>query len=305
MNEESIKMLSARRMLKLNTIPPNVVQYFRAHVGSVNDINYIDDKDLFLTACSDGTVRLWTTGGMYIGTYGQRHQWNLNTPSIGQTRMPADIKRVASANTLKVFNAGYSAWRLARNVLNFVALRGVTKTFLRSNSPRKSIAEAKKEENNEEMNSLFFKREVKTDEEIERNYQRTVRKMGESSVLGGWYKAKRRHRVLPKIDLKPHLNNFRVHSSIPFSPLEATVDVAVPELLKDKWRLQREMTQIVEGDTKSRPGKSCLKGIRSKNWVGRKNRVSQASFANTSQKVQKVVKVVKTMQGAKFFKPKQ
>ncbi|XP_078488317.1 WD repeat-containing protein on Y chromosome-like [Ciona intestinalis] len=289
MTEESVKMLSQRRMLKLNIIPPNVVQYFRAHVGSVNDINYINEKELFLTSCSDGTVRLWTIGGMYIGTFGQKHQWNLSTQSIGQTRMPADIKRVASANTLKVFNAGYSAWRLARNVLNFVALRGITKAITRITTARPSIAEAKKEEYSE-VNSLFFN-EVKTDEEIERNYQRTVKKMGESKVLGGWYKAKRRHRVLPKIDLKPHLNNFRVHSSIPFSPLQVTEDVAVPELLKEKWRMQREVMQGMDQETKSRPAKSSVKGILSKSWAARKNRSSQISFSNTSQKISKAVKV--------------
>jgi len=48
---------------------------------------------------------------------------------------------------------------------------------------------------------------MKTDEEIERNYEKSLERMRTSDVLGKWYKPKRRHRVLPKIELKPLMNN--------------------------------------------------------------------------------------------------
>jgi len=59
--------LSFRRESKLTVIPPCLHLYFRAHTDSINDITYINQEKLLLTGCVDGSVRLWTTGGFFIG----------------------------------------------------------------------------------------------------------------------------------------------------------------------------------------------------------------------------------------------
>lgn len=47
---------------------------WRAHVAEVVSVEYIscdDSRPLVLTASADGTARLWTITGNYIGTFGQ------------------------------------------------------------------------------------------------------------------------------------------------------------------------------------------------------------------------------------------
>ncbi|CAK8691169.1 unnamed protein product [Clavelina lepadiformis] len=284
MDEEAANLLSARRMVRLNTVPPDLNHYFRAHVGSVNDITYVNEKQLFLTAGSEGTVRLWTVSGSYVGTFGQQFSWSLSNPST--VRIPTDIKRVASSNTFKAFKTGESPWRLAKNLKHFVALRDLGRGKMKSLGP--SVVEAKKDEL-EKVNKTYLKN-MKHEDNVERDYEKTVKAMEKSEVLGNWYKPKQRHRMLPKIDIKTHFGNFLIHSSIPFSSLEKMEEIEVPEILKNKWRLQKEMSQLENEAAKARNLRSSIAGVRVKNRIlgsfnAKKKSQNRASFSQVAKTV--------------------
>ena len=43
---------------------------------------FMDKHGLFATGSADGTVRLWTENGRYIGTFGQSRHWKINFPIV-------------------------------------------------------------------------------------------------------------------------------------------------------------------------------------------------------------------------------
>lgn len=59
---------------------------WRAHSMEVVSVDYITytDSSLVLSASGDGTVRLWTAEGHFIGTFGQEQPWNLKSPCTFQ-----------------------------------------------------------------------------------------------------------------------------------------------------------------------------------------------------------------------------
>lgn len=61
----------------LSRNPPKKVQHWRTHVQQITSVKLIDSKDILLTSSEDCSVRLWTTKGHYIGTFGQHQLWNI------------------------------------------------------------------------------------------------------------------------------------------------------------------------------------------------------------------------------------
>ena len=59
---------------------------WRAHSKEIVSIEYIlhGTQSLILSASGDGTVRLWTLLGHFIGTFGQDQPWDLKSPSTFQ-----------------------------------------------------------------------------------------------------------------------------------------------------------------------------------------------------------------------------
>ncbi|XP_033866082.3 WD repeat-containing protein 64-like [Acipenser ruthenus] len=61
--------------------PPKTVNYWRAHIDTVTSLEIIDEDTVLLSSSTDCTVRLWSTDGEFIGTFGQPESWNVHTPA--------------------------------------------------------------------------------------------------------------------------------------------------------------------------------------------------------------------------------
>ncbi|XP_035828989.1 WD repeat-containing protein on Y chromosome [Aplysia californica] len=63
------------------TSPP-VEAMWKAHDSAIVSVEYIehDEGKFILTASTDKTARLWSPEGHYVGTFGQKEQWNIKNP---------------------------------------------------------------------------------------------------------------------------------------------------------------------------------------------------------------------------------
>ncbi|XP_076467714.1 cilia- and flagella-associated protein 337-like [Babylonia areolata] len=74
------------------TDSPEVVLSWRGHVESVSCIDLVEQNKVLLTSAADCTVRMWTTDGHYIGTFGQPELWDVYNPVTFQHPMvPYDV----------------------------------------------------------------------------------------------------------------------------------------------------------------------------------------------------------------------
>ncbi|KAJ3325279.1 hypothetical protein HDU76_013215 [Blyttiomyces sp. JEL0837] len=58
---------------------PVVLASFRCHLKSIVSVEYVE-SDFLVTASVDGTARMFTMNGQYIGTFGQETLWDINVP---------------------------------------------------------------------------------------------------------------------------------------------------------------------------------------------------------------------------------
>ncbi|XP_072433361.1 cilia- and flagella-associated protein 337 [Chiloscyllium punctatum] len=61
--------------------PPKLVNYWRAHISAVTCIELIEEQKLMVTSSLEGTVRLWSMDGEFIGTFGQLEPWEIHAPA--------------------------------------------------------------------------------------------------------------------------------------------------------------------------------------------------------------------------------
>lgn len=91
---------------------PMLLSSLKCHTKAITGIEYVEKHELLLTSSSDHSVRLWTLGGRYIGTFGSPVAWNeidRTDPTLPKElmfRIPPDIKREASFTTLHVLTDG-------------------------------------------------------------------------------------------------------------------------------------------------------------------------------------------------------
>ncbi|KAK3580718.1 hypothetical protein CHS0354_005723 [Potamilus streckersoni] len=157
---------------------PRLLNAYRAHILSINSIDFINERELMVTASSDCSIRLWTIGGQYIGTFGV--PWaplpQEVTPQYFFKNVPKDVKRAGSAKTLKVLNGGKTPlWQVAFNLLRE---RGVT--WLKKQFDHLKTKEEKEELS--QVSKLESKDIIQT-----------------SNILGKSYKKKVRHRLPPEL----------------------------------------------------------------------------------------------------------
>ncbi|XP_068720558.1 cilia- and flagella-associated protein 337-like [Montipora capricornis] len=199
------KVHPANKGRTIDSNPPPLLVSFRAHLKSVVSLDFVDRFHLIITGSKDASVRLWTQTGRYIGAFGQRTLWDLEVAVKGPRRLPMDVQRIASAETLrKVANPGRK-WKLARHIMRLTAMssRG-TRTI-----PQDQLQD--------------------TDELQEWN--KTIANSLEN-VLGKFYKPKTRHRFLPPLPkLKFNQNQMIVYSSLQFKDLQAIVEPKTPAVL--------------------------------------------------------------------------
>ena len=69
-----------------------MVKCWRAHVQNITAIEFIDSAKVLITGSNDCTIRVWTTDGKYVGTFGQDEVWNLyDEKSYKHPLVPYDI----------------------------------------------------------------------------------------------------------------------------------------------------------------------------------------------------------------------
>ncbi|XP_041054935.1 WD repeat-containing protein on Y chromosome [Carcharodon carcharias] len=61
--------------------PPRIVNYWRAHVSDVTCMELIEEQKVMVTSSVEGTVRLWSMDGEFIGTFGQPQPWEIYAPA--------------------------------------------------------------------------------------------------------------------------------------------------------------------------------------------------------------------------------
>ncbi|XP_046569407.1 WD repeat-containing protein on Y chromosome-like [Haliotis rubra] len=187
---------------------PRLLNSFRAHVCPVNSIDFIEDRELIITASVDCAIRLWTICGRYIGTFGERWKKLPRTiiPDNIKRNIPKELRRAGSAKTLRVLNGGETPhWELAMKI---VRQRGMEQ--LRTQFPH--------------LQRRDYKGGPDTAEQ----------KMVGSNILGKSYKRKVRHKlppVLPKLIETP--STIAVYHSIPFVDLSPFDLVHPPEVIEE------------------------------------------------------------------------
>ncbi|XP_038674997.1 WD repeat-containing protein on Y chromosome isoform X2 [Scyliorhinus canicula] len=67
--------------------PPKIVNYWRAHVSGVTCMELIEEQKVIVTSSVEGTVRLWSVDGEFIGTFGQLQPWEIYAPASWQHPM--------------------------------------------------------------------------------------------------------------------------------------------------------------------------------------------------------------------------
>ncbi|XP_076002332.1 cilia- and flagella-associated protein 337 [Genypterus blacodes] len=67
--------------LKPQPKQPRAEYMWRAHTNKVTGLQIVDSDQVVLTSSTDGTVRLWSACGEFVGTFGQSERWNVHISS--------------------------------------------------------------------------------------------------------------------------------------------------------------------------------------------------------------------------------
>ncbi|KAI8804253.1 WD40-repeat-containing domain protein, partial [Cladochytrium replicatum] len=72
--------------------PPPVIAVFRAHVATIMSVDIVEGYDMVISASTDGTARMFTFKGEYVGTFGQDEPWDIGDPSTFEHPLkPLDV----------------------------------------------------------------------------------------------------------------------------------------------------------------------------------------------------------------------
>ncbi|KAK3740293.1 hypothetical protein QZH41_018524, partial [Actinostola sp. cb2023] len=196
---------SQTKTTQINFEPPPLLAKFRAHLAAIASLDFVNDRKFIVSASADCSVRLCNHQGRYIGTFGQSSMWDLERASKGRRKLPFDIHRVASPDTLaSLGKTGSQKWRsvVARHILLITSM-GFGR---RSKAASDEVADL----------DMVYK-----------NIDNSLK-----NVLGKYYKPKTRHRLLPPIQ-KPRFNQNQVvvYSSLPYKEMEPLEEPRLPSTL--------------------------------------------------------------------------
>ncbi|KAI8844168.1 WD40-repeat-containing domain protein [Chytridium lagenaria] len=80
--------------------PPELISSFRAHTKCVVSIEFMDG-DFLLTGSTDGTARIFTSYGDFVGTLGQDNLWDLSEPeTYAHPLRPPDVEMLLARERL-------------------------------------------------------------------------------------------------------------------------------------------------------------------------------------------------------------
>ena len=115
---------------------PTLLISYRAHLRPITSINYVDDRELVLTASVDCTIRLFTLTGRYVGCFGQNISENLT-----DRRVPDDIRRKGSAITLQTLRGDVGKrWKLLKNTIVAWTSLPIFRTFCKKKKTNFSLS---------------------------------------------------------------------------------------------------------------------------------------------------------------------
>lgn len=219
---------------------PLLVTAFHAHLNVVTSLDYVDGHDCFLSSSDDCSVRLWTVYGAFVGIFGQNTPWLPTEPpptvpaDTGQTfegdpgvtpsrpidrgrssvageiryqprRVPADVRRVASACTLRVMYGGHvPQWKSTRAKL--VAFVEVVRRLWDIAFKRRSTMTST--DDDAAAKPIHIRLQLSDLPSVEH-----------SRILGKAYRRQRRYRPLPAVprvlqnDLKVSLSQLHYHTT--------------------------------------------------------------------------------------------
>ena len=225
--------------------PPQTLLAFRGHAKSIVSVEYCEKKQLIVTASTDCYVRLWTINGKYIGTFGQKTPWDLeNAANLKKVRrLPTDIQRVASSETLKVINGSAPSWNLTKNLFTMLQMgRRIPTAAIKDDH----LAQ---QEIDDETASLF---------------KPHICDISLHDILGKNYQPKQRHRMPPVI--KPKINHLQcvAFSSLPFKELELPEEPKMPQVLVQALAAKQQQNRLSspsEAQNQARKMPTSRKGV--------------------------------------------
>jgi WD40 repeat protein len=172
----------------------HLINSFHAHLSQIDSLDYaqVHERDLLVSCSSDLSVRLWSINGEFLGIFGQPTVWTnipstecspdtskppvtLSVPSTRHRLLPHDVRRVASATTLRVLYGGkHYNWQVAKHVLTWLSGMGNTHKTQSTHAPTAAEISASVESLDEASGP-------------------------EGSILGKSYKQQMRHQPLPSL----------------------------------------------------------------------------------------------------------
>ncbi|CAH1792660.1 unnamed protein product [Owenia fusiformis] len=214
---------------------PPILNSFRAHCKAITYVDVIESKQLMITSSADCCVRLWTICGRFIGTFGHASLWKrLDYPIVPAKlpkKLPTDLKRIASATTLRVMNAGnQSKWKFARNII-MIWMNVFGRSKVKDSSSEENISPTKTPE-------------PLTDVYLKGHRGSLITETDEKCILGKAYQPKKRHQITP---ILAPCRNFQtqvaVYSSLPCAELEKIPDVQPSPVIQEIMERKRLMEE--------------------------------------------------------------
>ncbi|XP_025035806.2 EF-hand calcium-binding domain-containing protein 8 [Pelodiscus sinensis] len=226
--------------------PPDLLNAWRGHLKNVSHVVYVEKLRLIVTSSYDCNVKLWMLSGRHIGTFGQS-LWNVKLQHLRPAKVPSDIRRVGSTQTLKVLNEGeFPHWEGTRSIMQTLSQQkrqhSMLTEFVQGKSSMISAA------------NLNFQRMIQKEkhltgymeEQIEaewKEWEETGRL--KSKILGSSYKPKlRRHLSDFLPDVRACVSNkeqARVYHCIQYADLQDATPPPVLELLGEMQQFQANL----------------------------------------------------------------
>lgn len=189
---------SSKAKSKICRRAPPLVLCLRAHLQPIVSIDYVPKYRQIITASFDCSLRLWRCDGQYVGTFGQRSLWNVETQNGGD--VPFDLQRAASSSRKR--------WSIARSFLQVAG---------RLTHGRDTQAEDSGGQDQEAsaMTSTTL--------------QEAQCRIDMNNILGKFYKPKTRHHMPPNLPkLRMNKNQIVVYTSLKCNELSPVVEPKPP-----------------------------------------------------------------------------
>ncbi|XP_059569036.1 EF-hand calcium-binding domain-containing protein 8 [Alligator mississippiensis] len=219
-------------------VAPDLLSSWRGHLKNISHIVYVERLRLIVTASDDCNIKLWLLSGRHIGTFGQS-VWDVRLQHLNAAKVPVDIRRVGSVQTLKVLNEGASPlWKRTQSLMQSTGhLKKQQSALMQYLHEKAGLSLGVQKMGGE--TSLKEKRIIDQVEATWQKWEKTEKL--KSEILGCSYKQKaRRHlpEFLPSVKTYIRRDQARVYHCMQYADLQNVTPPPVPELLVEMQQLQ-------------------------------------------------------------------